>query len=442
MDYMSIGAALARWFERGIRMAAISEQMATSPEVRTASPGRFRLMPMPRFSALSRSRGSDVVTVTDRLPGAARGRTRRRGGYGLLLSLIAMVVVPTGLAGYYYGFVAADMYASEAKFAVRGAVEHLPKSAATEMFTPLTAMNSNQDAYIVAGYIESLPLIEKVQATIDIRSLFSRPEADPIARLDPESGAERLKKYWRKMVKANIDNLSGVVTLHVSSFTPADSLAISQQVLIESEKLVNDMSRRKNSDAVTFARDEVTRAESRLRAARLAMQDFRNQSGQLDPVRQAEAVLRLGTTLKSERMVLENEISAARRTLSETAPSVQVLNARLNALKEQIATVDRSLTGGSRDDKTASGALYRYEGLELERMFAEKIYAVAQTAYERARATADRQNLYLVTFVQPAVAETPTLPRRGAEVLVVFVCAFALWSVISLVTAAIKDHNA
>lgn len=426
-------------------MASSGEQVATSIDVQTAAPSRFRLMPMPRFSALSRRRGTAVAGSTATLlPGTTRRRgLRLSGGLGLVVSLLIMVIAPAGLSGYYYGVVASDIYVSEAKFAVRGTVEHLPKSTALEMFSPLTAMNSNQDAFIVASYIDSLPLIDKVQRSHDIRSVYSRPEIDPVARLDAHTSAEGLRKYWNKKVTATIDNLSGVVTLHVAAFTPSDALAISKTVLVESERLVNDISRRKNADSVDFARDEVTRAEKRVETARLAMQDFRNQSGQVDPGKQAEATLKLAMVLRTERIALENELSAARSNkLSETSPSIQVLNARLAGAKDRIAEVDRTLTGDSRDQRTTAALLYRYEGLELERMFAEKVYAMAQTAYERARITADRQNLYLVTFVQPGLAQLPLLPRRGAEILVICACAFAIWSVCALVVAAVKDHNA
>ena len=64
--------------------------------------------------------------------------------------------------------------------------------------------------------------------------------------------------------------------------------------------------------------------------------------GQLEVERRgAVEALTLTTVLKTERIQLENELAAARRTLSEQAPSVQVLGARLKAMSDQIAGLER-----------------------------------------------------------------------------------------------------
>ena len=414
-----------------------------SDDVHTVSPTRFRLLSAPRLGSLTRARRTEIVDLpakTPHLPSATRRRTRS-AGRSLLLSFIALVLAPTALAGFYYGWIASDVYVSESKFAVRGAVEHLPKSAALDMFTPLTAMNSSQDAFVVKSFLASVPLVEKMNREHDLKRMFSRPEIDALARLDSDASAEGLRKYWTKMVTTTIDNLSGVVTLQVKAYAPEEALRLSRALIGESERLVNAISERRNQDSVRFAQDEVARGEARVQAARLALQGFRNENQTVDPVKSAEATMKFGMTLRANRAELEAETAASLRTLAEAAPSIQVLRARLRAVNEQIAINDRQLTGDGPNGRAASAVLYRYEALELERQFAEKLYTLAQTLYERARITADRQSLYLVTFVEPALAEMALFPRRIPGVLLVFVCAAALWSILSLVIAAVRDHQ-
>lgn len=417
--------------------------MSTALQTDTQAKPRFRLMPIPRLSGLARRGGKELVADARamRLPSGRVERSWRDVVNWVSVSFTAMVLVPVGAAVAYYGFIASPIYVSETKFAIRGAVEGLPKGPALESFSPLTAMNSNQDAHVVAGYIGSLPLVEKLQASSDMRTMFSRPEVDWYARLDPAVSAEKLKRYWNKRVTSTIDNLSGVITLQVTAFTPSDALTLSRGVIAESETLVNQMSARRNADAVKFAQEEVDRSEKRVKAALLALQDFRNESGLLDPVKQAEAALKLATQLRGERIILENELAAARRTLSDNAPSVQVLTSRLNGIKDQLQTVEKTITGETRDARTASRALFRYETLELEKAFAEKVYIMSQASYERARVNAERQNLYLSTFVTPALAQMAMLPRRGSEIFTIATVALALWSVMALAAASVRDHN-
>lgn len=364
---------------------------------------------------------------------------------GLLSSFFLMVLVPTIAAGLYYGLMASDVYISEAKFAVRGSGEKLPSSssAALSMFSSLSSMNSNQEAYVLANYIQSTPLIEKMDKQVGVREAFARADIDPLSRLAADAPVERLRRYWDKMVVASIDNLSGVLSLEVRAFRPQDALAIAQAILVESEKLVNDISRRKRTDTVAFAREEVARDEKRLKDARVAIEQFRNESGTLDPVKSAEATSRVLIALRTQKMDYENEIAAARRTLLDSSPSVQVLSARLKATNDQIGTIESQLTSkGEGDDNPASKKLARYEGLELEREFSEKVYILTLAALERSRIEADRQQLYLVTFVPPGLAERSLFPNRSAATAVVFACALAVWSVMSLLIAAVKDHNA
>ena len=63
-------------------------------------------------------------------------------------------------------------------------------------------------------------------------------------------------------------------------------------------------------------------------------------------------------------------------------------------------------------------------------------------ASDHARANADRQHLYLTTFVTPSLAQMATLPKRGTDIFVVIVVSLALWSTFALLTASVKDHNA
>lgn len=419
-------------------------------DVETEIPARIDLLPRPRSGAVAKAPGRrGELAEIERKPGRIR-RVRilsaTSGIGGLLSSFILMVLVPTIAAGLYYGLMASDVYVSEAKFAVRGSGEKLPSSssAALSMFSSLSSMNSNQEAYVLANYIQSRPLIEKMEKQVGVRDIFTRPDIDPLSRLSADAPAERLRRYWDKMVVASIDNLSGVLNLEVRAFRPQDALAIAQAILVESETLVNDISRRKRTDTVAFAREEVARAEKRLKDARVAIEKFRNASGTLDPVKSAEATSRVLIALRTQKMDFENEIATARRTLSESSPSVQVLSSRLKATSDQIATIESQLTskGEGGGDNPASRKLARYEGLELEREFAEKVYILTLAALERSRIEADRQQIYLVTFVPPGLAERSLFPNRPAATAVVFACAIAIWSVLSLLVAAVKDHNA
>lgn len=419
-----------------------------SDQVETASPTRVQFLPSLQPGALTRKGNARRNELAGLLP-AGKDETKRStfrffGPFGLVLGFLLMVAIPTGVAGFYFFRMASDVFVSEAKFAVRGSTEKLPSSSsnATMMMSSIASLNSNQDAYIVASFIQSIPMIERLEREEKLRSLFTRDTVDVISRLPPSASMERLRAYWSRMVSASVDSLSGVVTLEVRAYAPADALALSRAIITASEELVNELSRRKRQDALRFAYEEVARAEERIKASVAAMQAFRNETGFLDPVKSAEAVSKLLASLRSDQIELSNELATARSSLSENSPSVQILSARLAALTAQTRNIARELTTQNGDgDKSASRALAVYEGLMLEREFSEKFYTTMLGIAEKARAESDAQQLYLVTFVEPGLAETASYPRRGGDVAVVFVCCLALWSIVSLLVAAVRDHD-
>jgi capsular polysaccharide transport system permease protein len=421
-------------------------------ETKTASPSRLRLGWPARGGALARVDSR----APSRRPGAGQGvlapEQQRIFGVraipiGPLITFILLVVIPTACASVYFGLIASPIYVSEAKFAVRGSTQKLPSSNADAGALPvgnipggLASLNNSQDSYVVADYIKSAPLIEKLNRDDYLRSVFGRNDIDLLSRLRSSSSLDALREYWDSMVGVSVENLSGILTLRVHAFNPQDALAISRAILNASEALVNSLSERRLADAIRTEQDELDRSRRRLEAARLAAQEFRNRSGQLDPMSQSRVSLQLATLLQTEKLKLESELQTSRRTLTDKSPSVQVLSARLQAINDQIQRADREITSTNPDDPTLSRALYQFEGLEVERQFAQRLYMVSQAGVERARMNAARQQLYLTTFVEPSLAEMALYPHRLTNILIVFLASLAPWTVLTMLTAAIKDH--
>src|SRR6202007_2052605 len=81
------------------------------------------------------------------------------------------------------------------------------------------------------------------------------------ARLKRNASIEDLVDYWNSMVTTNIDGPSGIVTVAARAFRQEDALALSQAIIVASEKLVNEVSARARNDAMRRAEGEVRRNE-------------------------------------------------------------------------------------------------------------------------------------------------------------------------------------
>ena len=82
----------------------------------------------------------------------------------------------------------------------------------------------------------------------------------------------------------------------------------------------------------------------------------------------------------------------------------------------------------------------QYETLLLDRKFAQERYGSALVTLESARVEASRKQRYLVAFVPPSLQDESLAPRRVWNTATVFLGAFLIHAIGSLIWAAVKEH--
>jgi len=335
-----------------------------------------------------------------------------RGSRPHLIGLILGLLVPALLVICYINFAMSSQYTSEARFAVRGGERTTADPIAS--LTGLSSFTQAQDSLIVANYVKSRAIVEELDRTIGIREMFSDRGIDWLSRFNRDGPIEDLVKYWRRKIMASVEAPSGIITIQVSAFSPEDALKIANAVVSSSEQLINALSSRALRDAMEEAESELGRAEGRLGQVREALHDLRNAQSTLDPRRTADGINKLIGELRLERARLEEEANSARRSqVNESAPQVQLLRTRIQVVEDQIGDLERQLTSATETSATpVSGKIMRFDELELERQIAEKQYTLAVAAFERARANAERQKVYLTTFVSPLLPQDAAWPKR------------------------------
>jgi capsular polysaccharide transport system permease protein len=157
-------------------------------------------------------------------------------------------VVPALIVVSYVNFGMSNQYTSEARFAVRGGER--VSADPIESLTGLSSFTQAQDSLIVGNYVRSQAIVEDLEHTIGLRETFSRGDVDWLSRFKREDPIENLVKYWRWKIKTNIESPSGIITIRVSAFSPADALRIANAVVSSSERLINTLSSRALHDAM------------------------------------------------------------------------------------------------------------------------------------------------------------------------------------------------
>jgi len=389
------------------------------------------------ISRRSRKNGSWVA------PAGAQRRWHKVFPRAVLAAFVLVVLIPNILSTVYLAFIASDQYVSETRFAVRGG-ERGPLDGLGGLIG-MQSVERLQDSMIVSDYIKGRAIVEELDKSVDLRRMFAAPNVDFLSRFDPSQSIEELVNYWRWKVSVSIDSMSGIITVLMRSFSPEDSLKLSQEIIRLSEKLVNELSERARQDSLRQAQLELTRANENLQDKIAAMRDLRDTEGVLDSAKTSEVMTQTLADLRLELIKLEQDYSAQRRSLLPTSPQLKVLEARIESMKEQVRKFEALMTAPGSAEGSAralSQTMGRFDIRRLERDVAEKQYIAAAAAYERARVETEAQHVYLATFLQPVLAQEALYPKRLLIWSIILAASLLLWGGGVGTAVLIRDHVA
>ena len=363
-------------------------------------------------------------------PSPLRRRARRFAPFGVA------VILPTIITAIYlYGF-AADQYVSEARFVVRGPNQQTP-NALSSILQTAGVSRADDDTYAVQDFVTSRDALRELMQRVDIKAIFTRPEADTLSRFSTFTSAgpfEHLYKYYERHVEVEMDTGTGVSKLTVKTFRAGDSLLLANDLLQAAERLVNRMNDRQREDNVHNALREVQLEEQRVQSLSQRIADFRNKQGLLDPTKQSTTMLTAIAALQEKLVGVQIELSG----LQPNSPLLVSTRQRASALQNQINQANAQITG---TDRSMVPKIREFDMLSLDREFAEKQLASATAALEAARINADRQQLYLEPIVQPDEPDFAEFPHRLNTLLVIFFSLCGIYVTGALLVAGAREHK-
>ncbi len=372
--------------------------------------------------------------------GRMRARLRHRA---MLILFVLAVLGPTAGTAVYLYTRAADQFASTVAFAVRSE-ETTTAMGVLSGLSGLTSLSGSTgaDSNILNEYIRSQEMVRRIDARLNLRALYSRPTGDPVFALSPVGPVEELTDYWQRVVHVSHDHSTGLIELRINAFAPQDAQAIAAAVLDEAQRKINDLSAIARADATRYAREDMEQAAGRLAQARLALTTFRAQHDIVDPSADVQGQMGLLASLQAQQAAAMIEVTLLQETAQPADPRLRQAQRRLAVIAQMITEERAKLGGDAQGDGPGYSALIGdYERLAVEREFAERAYLAALTAYDNARAEAQRKSRYLAAYVQPTLPETPLYPRRLTLTALVFGFSLLIWSVAVLVWYSVRDRR-
>lgn len=422
--------------ERAEALARVRNQQITKqPRASNKTQQKAQVLPLPSKS----SHLSPVFFA----PPALRARIKFRHRL-IFISFLMWVMAPNLIAAWYLWERATNRYISVAGFSVH--TENI--SSAVEMLGGIAKLSGSgsSDEDILQKFIQSTEIVQKIDASIDLRHIWSKgdPDKDPIFNYHPPGTIEDLTSFWNRMVTVYKDSSTGLIDLEVQAFSPTDARDIALAIYHESSILINRLSDIAREDTTRSTMEELRSAAKRLNEARSAIFKFRNKNQIIFPESTIQIQSGVLMSLETELADVLIEIDMLKQITTVKDPRHKQA-ARRRAIIEKRLIQERLKFGignmAGANKNVFAEVVGEYENLSVALQFAEQSYALASAAYDSAVSDSRRQTRYLATHINPTLPEASMLPNRPLMLAFTFIFSMVTWSIMATLGYSIRDRN-
>lgn len=374
----------------------------------------------------------------------AKPATLKKRHYGMLIAFVIMVLGPVVVAAYYLYAHAQDQYASTVGFTVRSEDVSSSIDLLSGLAAPLTGGGGSRDTDILYEFMGSADLVRRVDDKLDLRTLYSRHrDIDPIFSFDLSGTIEDLTDYWQRMVRITYDSSAKLLELRVLAFDPDEAKVIADTIIEESALMINGLTNIARADATRYANEDLITAVERLKLAREGITSFRLANQIVDVEADIQGQMGLLNTLLGQQAEALIELDLLADTARAGDPRLEQAQRRLTVINARVEEERRKFGAGGIGPGGADYAttISEFERLTVDREFAEMAYAAALSAYDAAKAEANRQSQYLAAYTKPTRAEKAEFPQREIILAAVFLFSFLIWVISSLIYYSLRERR-
>lgn len=357
--------------------------------------------------------------------------------HSLKLGSFLWVVACFSLAILYFGFIATDRYVSRAEIVIKQAdqLKMLP-----DALSMLGIGGSNhQDVLLMQNYLTSPDLLMKLNKELNLKSHYQNHKIDYFSRLPENVSQEAFIQYYREHLTLRLDELSGVLTIELQAFDPAYGQQVVTLMLKESEGFINKLGHQVALEQLAFVEKEVNHAYQRLQDEKAKVLEFQNTHHLISPETTSTARLGVVSQLEGELASQQAQLKQLQSYMKVTAPAVISVQARIDAISEQLMQEQGRLTGSDKDSMNEVTA--RYMDVQTQATLAADIYKTGLISMEQARVEAYRKLKHLLVITHPTQAEDAEYPRRLYNLATIGVLLCLFYGLIIMGLATLREHQ-
>jgi capsular polysaccharide transport system permease protein len=350
-----------------------------------------------------------------------------------VILVLAILSIP------FWLLVASDRYVSQATVIMQRTDQINGPSVAIAALSPAAGTANSADQLLLREYLLSEDMLEKVNATLDLRSHYSNWRHDPFSRMwFRNAPPEWFYQYWLNRIDVEYDDYSGVLRIQAEAYDAKTAKAIVDLMVKLGEQHMNELGHQLAQSQVDFLQKQVTFAHDRFMEASQNVLNFQNEKGLAAPASTADALNALIDKLEGQKTEIQTQIASLPPNLSPNQPTVVMLRKNLAALEQQIALKRAELA--SPKSRTLNYTIEEFQRLQMQVNFTQDLYKTALSSLEQGRMDAARK-LKMVSILQsPTMPGYPMQPQRFYNAFVTILVALSLIGVLKLLESIILDH--
>jgi len=365
-------------------------------------------------------------------------RRRRRRLFMLAVRLVAFVLLPTVVAGWYYFTQATPQYGTISQFQIQKA-EATSTTGLGNLFSG-TQLATNQDSVAVQSYLSSRDAMLRLDGELGFKRAFQDPSIDPLLRLPPDATNEQAYKVYTDSVRIGYDPTEGVINMEVIAPDPILSQRFSLALIGYAEEQVDQMTARLRSDQMAGAQESYDEAERKVDDAQRRIQVLQEQLGVLDPALEGSAAMQQISTLETELTQKQLELGQLEANPRPNASRVNGVKGDISRLEGMIAERRRALTESSEARNSLAKITGELRIAEADLLTRQTLLGTAAGQLEAARVEANKQVRYLSLSVAPVPPDEPTYPKAAQNTIVAFLIFAGIYLMLSLTASILREQ--
>jgi len=366
------------------------------------------------------------------------GRRRRRKLALLFSRLMAFVILPTVIVGYYYIAVATPMYATKSAFLILSADSGGGGRGGLGGLLP-SQFATGQDAIATQEYLESKDAMLRLDADVGFRAHFSQPHIDPLQRLDPDASNEEAYSLYRKYVKLGYDPTEGVIRMEVSTADPEASAEFSEHLIAYAEERVDELSQEKRQDAVKTAIESLDQAKAERREAQERLVALQEDSI-LDPEGEIAGIRSLVNTVELQLQEKELDLSIQLNNARPNNARVAALRSEIEVLRAELNRQKGRLTEATEGETSLASKTAAIQMAQADLATADMVLQSALETKRQSEVEANKQVRYLTVSVRPLPSQDSSYPRVFENTVLAFLIFSGIYLMISLTASILREQ--